>query len=79
MGMCICLMSKIQLSPQTFLRHADDESLLWNRRTSARTILKDAKPFLDALSYEPHSEDEVPRKVAGAFGVSPEEVVADVR
>ena len=68
-----------RISFETFLRHADEESLLWNRRTSACTILKDAKPFLDALSYEPQSEDDVIRKVAAAFEVSPDEVAADVR
>ena len=70
---------QVKYSPQTFLRHADDESLLWNRRTSACVILKDAKPFLDALSYEPQRVDEVIRRVAAAFGVVPDEVAPDVR
>ena len=53
--------------------------MLWNRRTSACAILKDAKPFLDAVSYEPQSEDDIIRKVAEAFQCKPEEVAEDVR
>ena len=66
-------------SHQTFVRHAGNENLLWNRRTSACVILKDAKPFLDAVSYEPRSEDAIIRKVAGTFGCGADEVAADVR
>ena len=69
----------MRYSPQTFLRHAEDESLLWNRRTSACSILKDAKPFLDAVSYEPLSEDEIIRKIAKTFECKPDEVAEDVR
>ncbi|MCI5779444.1 MAG: radical SAM protein [Lentisphaeria bacterium] len=63
----------------TFVRHAGEESLLWNRRTSACVILQDAKPFLDALTYEPQSEEEIIRKVAATFETAPAEVAADVR
>jgi len=63
----------------TFFRHAGDESLLWNRRTSACAILKDAKPFLDAVSYEPQSEDQIIHKVAETFECKPGDVAEDVR
>ena len=66
-------------SPQTFIRHAGNESLLWNRRTSACSILKDAKPFLDAVSCEPLNEDEIIRKIAKTFECKPDEVAEDVR
>jgi len=68
----------MNLSSQTFLRHAEDESLLWNRRTSACAILRDARPFLDAVSYEPQSEEEIIRKVAETFACKPDEVAEDV-
>ena len=67
------------ISFETYIRHAGDESLLWNRRTSACAILQDAKPFLDAITYEPQSEKEIIRKVAAAFGTAPDAVAEDVR
>lgn len=70
---------QIKYSRQAFHRHAADESLLWNRRTSACSILKDAKPFLDAVSYEPQSEDQIIRSVAKNFECKPDEVAEDVR
>ena len=70
---------KQSYSPQTFLRHAGNESLLWNRRTSACVILQDAKPFLDAISYEPQSEEEIIHKVAKTFECKPDDVAEDVR
>lgn len=66
-------------SSQSFVRHADDESLLWNRRTSACLVLQDAKPFLDAITYDPQSEKEIISKVASVYGVQESEVADDVR
>ena len=68
-----------RISSNVYIRHAGDESLLWNRRTSACVILKDAKPFLDAVSYEPQSEDQIIRIVAENFECGPREVAEDVR
>ncbi len=70
---------QINYSHQVFLRHTEAESLLWNRRTSACVIFQDAKPFLDAVSYEPRSEDEIIRKVAKTFECQPDDVAEDVR
>jgi len=64
---------------QTFIRHAGNESMLWNRRTSACVILQEAKPFLDAITYAPQSEDEIIHKVAAVFDAKSEEVADDVR
>lgn len=69
----------MNFSPQTFVRHFKGESLLWNRRTSACVILQDAKPFLDAITYEPQSENVIIGKVAAAFNAAPKEVADDVR
>ena len=69
----------MNFTSQTFLRHAGDESLLWNRRTSACAILKDARPFLDAISYEAQSENQIIRNVAKTFECGPDEVAQDVR
>ena len=62
---------QVFIPPQTFIRHAGNESLLWNRRNSACVILQDAKTFLNAVTYAPQNEDEIIRKVAAAFEVFP--------
>ena len=42
----------VRLSPQTFVRHAGGESLLWQWRTNARSVLSGAEPFLRPLQKE---------------------------
>ena len=70
---------KMNYRKDTFIRHAGNESLLWNRRTSACEILQDAKSFLVAISYEPQSEEEIIHKVAKTFACKPDDVSEDVR
>ena len=57
----------IRLSPQTFVRHAGGESLLWHRRNAACEVLRDAEPFLCPLSRSWRSEEEIVAKIAESF------------
>ena len=71
---------KFALNEHTYLRHAEDESLLWNKRTYACRILKDAQVFLRPIEQGEKKElDEIIAEVAQAFSVSLQEVADDVR
>lgn len=63
----------------TFIRHAGNESLLWNRRTSACAILTDARPFLDAVDFTDQRVESIIGKIAGHFDTTSETVENDAR
>lgn len=71
---------KFELNEHTFLRHAEEETLLWNKRTYACRILKDAQGFLKPIEQGETKEiDEVIAEVAQAFELQPQDVADDVR
>lgn len=57
----------IRFSPQTFVRHAGGESLLWHRRNAACAVLRDAEPFLRPLSRSWRSEEGIVAEIAESF------------
>lgn len=63
----------VRLSPQAFVRHAGGESLLWQRRTNARSVLPGAEPFLRPLRKEWREVGDVVADVAAAHGIEPKE------
>lgn len=71
---------KFALNEHTYLRHAGEESLLWNKRTYACRILKNAQVFLHPIEQgETKETDEIIAEVAQAFAVQPQEIADDVR
>ena len=71
---------KFSLNEHTYLRHAGEETLLWNKRTYACRVLKDARPFLQPIERgENRSLDEIVTEVAQVFNLLPQEVADDVR
>lgn len=54
----------IRISPQTFVRHAGDESVLWRPRTGACAVLRDAEAFLRPLARSWRSEEEIVGEIA---------------
>lgn len=71
---------KLSLNEHTYLRHAGNESLLWNKRTYACRILKDAQAFLAPMEHGGKKEmRDIIAEVARAFALSPQEVAEDVR
>ncbi len=71
---------KFSLNEHTHLRHAGNESLLWNKRTYACRILKEAQAFLAPMEHGGKKEmRDIIAEVARAFALSPQEVAEDVR
>lgn len=71
---------KFSLNEHTYLRHAGNESLLWNKRTYACRILKDAQAFLAPMEHGGKKEmSDIIAEVAQAFALSLQEVAEDVR
>lgn len=74
-----CVM-KFSQNEHTYLRHAGEESVLWNKRTYASRILKGAQVFLRPIEQGETKElGEIIAEVAQEFAVSPQEVADDVR
>lgn len=68
------------LNSHTYLRHAEDETLLWNKRTYACRILKDAQAFLHPIERGENKElNAIVAEVAQAFSIQPAEVGNDVQ
>lgn len=71
---------KYSLNEHSYIRHAGEETLLWNKRTYASCILKEAQVFLRPMEQGKTKElDEIIAEVAQAFAVLPQEVADDVR
>lgn len=71
---------KFSLNEHTYLRHAGDETLLWNKRTYACRILKDAQGFLKPIEQGETKEiGEIIAEVAKLYALPPQEVVEDVQ
>lgn len=71
---------KFSLNEHTYLRHAEGETLLWNKRTYACRILKEAQAFLHPIEQgEIKEQSEIVAEVAQAFELQPQAVEDDVR
>lgn len=71
---------KFSLNEHTYIRHAGEETLLWNKRTYACRILKDAQAFLQPIGQgETKEADEIIAEVAESFDLPPQKVADDVR
>ena len=70
---------KFALNPHTYLRHAESETLLWNKRTYASRILKDAQGFLKPIEQGESKEiEEIIAEVAQIYNLPPQELADDV-
>ena len=70
---------KFALNKHTYLRHAAEETLLWNKRTYACRILKDAQGFLKPIEQGESKEiGEIIAEVAQIYALPPQEVADDV-
>lgn len=71
---------KYALNAHTHLRHAGDETLLWNKRTYACRILKEAQTFLHPIEQGDIKKlSEIVAEVAQAYDLAPQDVADDVR
>ena len=69
----------MKYSSDTFIRSQKNESALWNRRTSACVIFRDAEHFLNAVGYDDRPVEEIVRTVAASFGCFETDVEKDVK
>ena len=67
-------MLKIRYSPHTFIRHCDGESLIWHRRNYAAFTLRDAEPFLNAISRDYRDVDSIVVNLASFFEADKDEI-----
>ncbi len=73
-------MMNFSLNQHTYLRHAGDETLLWNKRTYACRILKEAQVFLQPIEQGGKRElNEIIAEVAQTYALPPHEVAEDVQ
>ena len=68
---------KIHFSSHTYIRHQDNESLLWHKRNSACMILQDAEIFLHFITFVPTELNEIVEKIAAVYEITPEEIADD--
>ena len=68
---------KLKISSQTYIRHLNNQSLLWHKRNSACVILQDAEVFLRFISFVPTPHEEIIKKIAAVYEISPEKVAND--
>lgn len=71
---------KFSLNEHSYLRHAGEETLLWNKRTYACRILNGAEAFLKPIEQGEAKElSEIIAEVAQFFCIPSEDVADDVR
>lgn len=71
---------KFSLNKHTYLRHAGEETLLWNKRSYACRILKDAQAFLLPIEQGERKDlNEIVKEVAREFDLTPLDIEDDVR
>lgn len=69
----------IRFSPETFVRHAGRESVLWNRRSAACVVLEGAEPFLKHIGWMPRPGTRILARIAEEAGVAPDVLAGDFR
>ena len=72
-------MLKYRLKSQTFVRHADDDSVVVCLRTGGCTVMTGARPFLEVFDYTPCEWDEIVRRIAAKFECAAEVVADDAK
>ena len=61
---------KIRLSSNTFIRHADEESVVWCPRTGGCTVMRNAQPILEEVKREWRDVGEIVRIVTANHGMA---------
>ena len=65
---------KIEMYKQIYIRHVDEESVIWHPRTGGCTVMRNAQPILDEITREWRSVDGIVDAVAVKFGCCADEV-----
>lgn len=70
---------KIHYSSGVYVRHAEDESLVWCPRTSGCTVMRDVQPFLEEIGWEWRGVAEITKDIAAKFGCAEADIEDDFR
>lgn len=70
---------KIRWQKNVFVRHVDDESVVWCPRTGGCTVMRNVQPFLEEIQWEWRDELDVDSSLAEKFGCSLDAVSSDAR
>ncbi len=70
---------KIKLCDNVFIRHLDDETLLFHPRSGACSVLSNAREYIDPLSHEWQDVSHLISAVAHKFAISPSEIKEDAK
>lgn len=65
---------KIRLSSNVFIRHAEDESVVWCPRTGGCTVMRNAQPILEEVKREWRDVEEIVCSAAAKFDCGVEDV-----
>jgi len=68
---------KIKYSDETFIRHKDNKSLLWNKHNSACYIFSDAKVFLSSIDFEWQDIMSIAEELSNRYCISVDEIKED--
>lgn len=70
---------KIKLNPGVYVRHVEDESIVWCPRTDGTTVFGDGKVFLEELTDEWREEVDVLNAIAQKFECEVKDIREDFR
>ncbi len=70
---------KIHYSSGVYVRHAEDESVVWCPRTSGCTVMRDVQPFLEEIGWEWCGVAEITKAIAAKFDCVEADIEDDFR
>lgn len=70
---------KIRYSTGVYVRHAEEESMVWCPRTDGCLIMRDVKPFLEDIVRECRGADDVRKAIATKFRCAEPDIADDFR
>ena len=68
----------ICLANNTFIRHVDDESIIWCPRSDGCTVMRNARPILEEIVHKKRSVGEIVYNVANKLNSTADEIAEDV-
>ncbi len=70
---------KIRYSPGVYVRHAEDESMVWCPHSGGCTIMRDVRPFLDEVGCVWREVAEIRKSIVAKFNCAIEDIEDDFR
>lgn len=70
---------KIRYSTGVYVRHAEDESMVWCPHTGGCTIMRDVRPFLEGIGWGWREIGEIKKLIIAKFDCVVEDIEDDLR